>query len=165
MASWGPSSYDNDEVMDRVGDIWRNVLDELPIEVICTTLEQSFNKRSNDEAANLWKMCTIELPEVKLRRLACLSTPDPRVANDFLEKIGSRKLNGAIVKCVVRSGSDEWILAGVVSYFATEIGLPVDAALGRKAIEQVESRLATSADPEEKNSLQRELLVLRNKIK
>jgi hypothetical protein len=150
--------------MDRVGDIWREVFSRLPIALISSTMEASFKNRSNDEAANLWKMCTIELPEDRIRRLGFLATPDPRVAKDFIERIDRHALDNALLKWA-RAAKEKAVTAGVVSYFVHELGYAVPSDLKIEAIEQIKAQASRTADPEEKESLTVELESLRKKTR
>jgi len=158
MSSWGPFTYDNDEVMDRVGDIWKDVFDRLSIDLISRTIEESFGKRGNDDAANLWKMCTIELSEDRIRRLGFLSTPDPHVAKDILSKIDRQIFDDAVLRCV--QASPEHVVTGVVSYFVRELGHSIEPELRQRAIRNIREEIAHVRNPDQKGCLELELLCL-----
>ncbi len=159
MSRWAGFSYESDEVMDRVGDIWRQVFDHLPAEFIAQTLEDFFKRQSNDQAFALWKMCTIELPNDKIRRLGFLLAGDPHVGKDFIERIDHRAFDRALLECT-SSVRDKVIAAGVVSYFARELAYAVPSDLRQEAIEQFNMQMSLTNDPQERSCLTTELLSL-----
>src|SRR5215831_9683124 len=97
MASWGENTYDCDEVMDRVGDIWRSVFDQLDVATVSRLLGQALRREMpNGMGALLWRYCTVELSDSLISRLGCLMTTDPNIAREIIDSPHSIDLSLAI---------------------------------------------------------------------
>jgi hypothetical protein len=157
MSQWGTLSFENDEVMDRVGDIVRYVFEGLSTSVISHTVVEFYKKQSNCEALALWTMCTIELPEDKIRRLGFLLASDPNLAKDFIRQIDRGSLDEAIRRCAARFSKEK---LGIASYFAHELGCAVPSEIRDDAIARIRQQISQSADSQKTACLVRELNAL-----
>jgi hypothetical protein len=163
VAKWGTHSYECDEVMDRVGDVWRSILDTLPADRVFSTIEHSFKQ---DPSAGLglllWRFCGIELPEGSIKRLGCLLTTDHRVAQAFLDKLDSRVLDASIREVVEHSPQTKTTLGGVVSFFVQELRASINNELRSEAARCLELQLSSVQTAQEKDHLSAEASSLRD---
>jgi hypothetical protein len=161
MSRWGNRTYDDDKTMDRIGDVWRLVFDAQSADFVFRTTENCLKENEpNGIGFSLWTFCGIELPADLIKRLACLLTTNPNVARAFCRKIGIAVFEDAILKVTRRSSVEESLLASIVSYFVSELGLPIGPTLKGDAVILLEGRLSKSTNSEERDALTRELSLL-----
>jgi hypothetical protein len=159
MSQWGRHSYECDEVRDRVGDTWRELVALLPADVLYKTIESSFKQEHPTTTIGLllWTFCGIELPEKKIRRLGELLTTHPIVAKALLAKI-ENPLLGNTIRAVLRPfSSNKDVLGGVISYFVHVLGARLDTDLRAQAVDYLQARAAKLRDLEEKTSISMEV--------
>lgn len=161
MAGWGAHSFDSDEAMDRVGDVWRELFIQISMDVTIEVLTPIFEKQGTDLCVLLWTCCANELPERLLNRIACLLTTYEGIATAFLAKIGHSVVNEVLVKTY--SSVPEYgrmAVVGAISYFVNRVGLRIEATLVKRASEGLTLMIANSKDEIERETLLQELKCL-----